>query len=505
MLTRTGWLRVICAAGIASACGGSESTSSQTNRNPSSSGNEQPAVRDAGPPAMEESTSRDAGAPVAQVEPPAVVDAGPPPETTPPPAGNGRPTMSGGARDQYRAGLQAAQTGNLDQARAAFEGALSADPRAYQAAYNAGIIAERQGQDSQADSLYQRSLSIVPDYELAVVARARLLLRARRSTEAVTMAADIARRFPNNYTVRAEYARLMVVAQRYNEAIEEGRRILRQDERNVGAKLAIAEAYRAQGRLDMALAIVNDVIHGSGEPEQPDNGPGVGDARAHYLRGLLRVEVERNVPGAILSFQRAVELDPQFSEARNNLGVYLLQAGNYQGAIEHLRAATLLSPSWARAHLNLGDALRATRDYPGATTELQRAQQLDASIVEVHYNYGRLYSEQAREIASTGLDNLNRKIQLLQQAQAAFTRFRDNLGPGYATHPRHDDVEQQLTRLQSLVERTTRARDREQRRSRSGTPAAGSSATPSGGGDAGAPAAPSGGGSSGSADAGAAH
>src|SRR5262249_43700551 len=154
----------------------------------------------------------------------------------------------------------------------------------------------------------------------------------------------------------------------------------------------------------------------------------------------------------------------------NDLGVYLLQAGNHQAAIQHLRAAVALSPAFAKFHLNLGDALRAVHEYPQAQAELQRAQQLDPSIVEVHYDWGRLFSEQACEIPSTGLDNLNRKLQLLQQAQGAFTRFRDSLGAQYATSPRHDDVEQQLARLAALVERTTRAREREShRQARGGT------------------------------------
>ena len=464
-----------CPADQTQSSSGPPGTSSSTG---TSSGNEStsstaPSMDEAGHGTGALAGGADAGT---TTPPPASPDAGaspaptaaasePPPEETGPrvPAPPARPTMNDSARGSYRNGLAAAQQGDLAAARAAFEGALAADSRAYLAAYNAGVIAERQGQDAQADSFYQRSLSIQPDFELAVVARARLLVRQRRTNEAVAMAADIARRFPGNFAVRAEYARLMVVAQRYDDAINEGRQILRVDERNVGAKLAIAEAYRAQGRLDLALYIVDELINGPDPEHHPNNGPGTNDPRAHYLRGLLRLEVSRDVPGAIASFTRSVELDPQFAEAHNNLGVYLLQSGNTDSAIQHLRAAVALSPAWAKAHLNLGDALRATRSYGEAQSELQRTQQLDPTLNEVHYNYGRLYSEQAREIASTGIENLNRKLQLLQQSQAAFTRYRDALGSNFATDARHDDVEGQLARITQQVERTTRARDRASR------------------------------------------
>ncbi|MEI8255402.1 MAG: tetratricopeptide repeat protein, partial [Deltaproteobacteria bacterium] len=493
-LARLGGL--LCIVAAVAGCPAASSPAPSSSSPPPASGNEttsssEPPLDEAGSGSGALAAGRDAGPatpPVVDAGAPVAAASSPPPEevlgprVAAPPA---RPAMNDGARGQYRNGLSAAQQGDIGAARTAFEAALSSDGHAFQAAYNAGVIAERQGQDPQADSFYQRSLSIQPDYELALVARSRLLVRQRRTNEAVAMAADIARRFPGNFASRAEYARLLVLAQRYDDAINEGRQILRLDERNVGAKLAIAEAYRAQGRLDLSLYIVDDVINGPDPEHHPNNGPGTNDPRAHYLRGLLRIEVGRDVPGAIASFSRAVELDPQFAEAHNNLGVYLLQSGNTESAIQHLRAAVALSPSWAKAHLNLGDALRANRGFDEAVAELQRALQLDASLTEVHYNYGRLYSEQAREVASTGLDNLNRKLLLLQQATAAFTRFRDTLGPAYAADARHDDVEGQLGRLVQQVERTTRSRDRA---ARAGT--RGSSSAAPGGAASPAPASP---------------
>ncbi len=500
--TLTRFAGLLCIVAAIAGCPPSQSSPAPSSSSPPPSGNEathssqEPAMDEAGQGSGALAAGRDAGpAPVADAGAPVVAASSSPPpeEVTGPrvPAPPPRPAMNDGARGQYRNGLSAAQQGDLGAARTAFEAALSSDSHAFQAAYNAGVIAERQGQDPQADSFYQRSLAIQPDYELALVARSRLLVRQRRTNEAVAMAADIARRFPGNFAARAEYARLLVVAQRHDDAINEGRQILRLDERNVGAKLAIAEAYRAQGRLDLSLYIVDDVINGPDPEHHPNNGPGTNDPRAHYLRGLLRIEVSRDVPGAIASFTRAVELDPQFAEAHNNLGVYLLQSGNTDSAIQHLRAAVALSPSWAKAHLNLGDALRANRGFDQAIAELQRALQLDASLTEVHYNYGRLYSEQAREVPSTGLDNLNRKLQLLQQATAAFTRYRDTLGASYASDARHDDVESQLARLTQQVERTTRSRDRaarsQSRGSSSAAPGAHPSAAPAGAAPAHAP------------------
>lgn len=111
------------------------------------------------------------------------------------------------------------------------------------------------------------------DYAPAVVARARILVRQRRIADAVTFMSGIARSNPRSAALRAEYARVLVLNNRAQDAIEEARQVLRFDERSVPAKLAVAEAYRAQSRNDLALYIINDLVNGS-DPDRPTTGPG---------------------------------------------------------------------------------------------------------------------------------------------------------------------------------------------------------------------------------------
>ncbi len=420
-----------------------------------------------------ESTAQTAPPPPTPAAPVTPTPAATPPSAQDSATATSRVQLAGAARASFEQGLQAARAGQLEQAMQAFQSAMSAEPRAAQAAYNAAVVAERQGNDGAADGLYTRALAMQADYDPAVVGRARMLVRQRRIPEAVSFAAAVARANPRNALIRAEYARLLVLNNRAADAIEEARQVLRFDERSVAARLAVAEAYRAQGRLDLALYIVNDLINGA-DPNHQNNGAGASNPEVQHLRGLLQIEVERNVPAAIQSFQRAVELSPEYVEARNNLGVQFLNAGNYEAAVANLSSAVALAPSWAKARLNLGDALRATRQYDRAMQEFQRVQALDGTLLEVHYNTGRLYADQARDLTGTGVEELQRKVTLLQQAQAAFTRFRDALGGQYAAHPRREDVEGQLSRLPQALERTNRALQRAQANARrtAATPAA---------------------------------
>ncbi|WP_227430729.1 type IV pilus biogenesis/stability protein PilW [Psychrobacter sp. I-STPA6b] len=64
-------------------------------------------------------------------------------------------------------------------------------------------------------------------------------------------------------------------------------------------------------------------------------------APAYDMMGILLQQEgsEINLAKADGFFKRAIELDPQFMQARNNYGVYLSQMGRYNDAIEHFEVA----------------------------------------------------------------------------------------------------------------------------------------------------------------------
>jgi tetratricopeptide (TPR) repeat protein len=63
------------------------------------------------------------------------------------------------------------------------------------------------------------------------------------------------------------------------------------------------------------------------------------------------------IPQAIERYLLAVELDPNYSEAWNNLGILQAQAGELQGACDAFRRGLSIAPEDARLHYNLADAL----------------------------------------------------------------------------------------------------------------------------------------------------
>jgi superkiller protein 3 len=54
----------------------------------------------------------------------------------------------------------------------------------------------------------------------------------------------------------------------------------------------------------------------------------------------------------------ALQLDPDYAEAYNNLGVTLASQGRYQEAIEQFSAALEINPKYTKARRNLEKSLK---------------------------------------------------------------------------------------------------------------------------------------------------
>lgn len=56
-------------------------------------------------------------------------------------------------------------------------------------------------------------------------------------------------------------------------------------------------------------------------------------------------------------YQKAVQIDPNYAEAHNNFGAFLLQRGRLDEAMVHFQKALQLNPDYAEGYYNFGLAL----------------------------------------------------------------------------------------------------------------------------------------------------
>ncbi len=112
-------------------------------------------------------------------------------------------------------------------------------------------------------------------------------------------------------------------------------------------------------------------------------------ARAWFLLGATW-QVRGRPDAAVVSYQEAIRLVPDFPEACSNLGVALHALGRGDEAVAVLRRAIAMDPDYAEAHNNLGNALRERGAFDEPEACYRRALELKPDYAEARHNLGNV-------------------------------------------------------------------------------------------------------------------
>ena len=131
-----------------------------------------------------------------------------------------------------------------------------------------------------------------------------------------------------------------------------------------------------KGRTDKALVALDKIIKSF-----PD------DALLFNLRGACH-EAMNQFDQSIESFNKAVEIHPQYEEALYNLGVVQKKAGKPDDAINSYQRAIGINPHNANAYNNLGNLLTQKGHIKQSIEHLNLALNLNPKFAEAHNNLG---------------------------------------------------------------------------------------------------------------------
>jgi len=357
-----------------------------------------------------------------------------------------RKPMSPQARGRYDDGLRAAKAGDLAGARAAFEAASSADPNSYEALHALGVINDREGKEAQALDYYRRALRVQADYEESAKGVVAIYLRQGQSDRALAFMQPLAQQWERNLLLQAYYADLLVQLNRSDDAINAARAALRRDERFVPAMMSLVRANLRAGKVELADSILEQALAVDEK-----------NAELHFFKGKRLAEQQR-LAEAIAEFRRAVELNPDFAEARMELGLRLLAGANYNEALEQLEAVEKLTPRLVEVQLALGDAYRSTRQWEKAKSAFDKALRMRSDLPQAHYNLALMYMTAGAEYP--GLDALSS----LGKAKEEFAAYRTQMGSRLTRDDPStaylDDIDKSIAREQKRIEREKKAAER---------------------------------------------
>jgi type IV pilus assembly protein PilF len=117
----------------------------------------------------------------------------------------------------------------------------------------------------------------------------------------------------------------------------------------------------------------------------------------HAYLGLVRLE-QQDWPRAIAAYQRALELDPYFTDARQQLALCLLESGDGDGALQQLALAAkdthYLNPE--SIAFNTALIYRRRGDLDRALSELRKAVGLKPRYYKAHFEMANVLTELKR-------------------------------------------------------------------------------------------------------------
>jgi protein O-mannosyl-transferase len=99
---------------------------------------------------------------------------------------------------------------------------------------------------------------------------------------------------------------------------------------------------------------------------------------------------------ALLLYDQAIKIEPQFQPAQYNLGMALLRRGWPEKAREHLAVAVKLTPDDARAHYALGSALAGTGNRDEAIVQFTETLRLDPGSADAHSQLALIFLQQGK-------------------------------------------------------------------------------------------------------------
>ncbi len=143
--------------------------------------------------------------------------------------------------------------------------------------------------------------------------------------------------------------------------------------------------------------------------EEPERVPLAYNQRGMAFYGMGRLD------SASYDFERAIDLNPSYSDAHNNLGMTLYKMGKIDDAIREFDKAIALNSSYREAYSNRGMAFSDKGQLAMAIEDFKMAIALYPSYYKAYTNMGTAYG----------------KAGLFDQAIEAFTKSID-ISPNYA-------------------------------------------------------------------------
>jgi tetratricopeptide (TPR) repeat protein len=260
------------------------------------------------------------------------------------------------------------QAGQLDEAEAIYQQALTVEGCHAPSLHALGMIAFRRGEYARAIDLVELSLVEQPDNAEALAHLAAALQNGGRAEEAIAQFEKALARRPDDPETHHNLGTTLRSLGRLDEAIGHYRRALDLKPNYAEALSGVAVVLLDQGKRDDAIAHLRQAV-----VLRPEN------AEAHNNLGVVLMGHGR-LEEAIARYEHALALKPDYADAQMNYGTALYEQGRISEALARFRRAVAVQPDHVDAILKLAAALGTELEVDEITALLERTIELKPDL-----------------------------------------------------------------------------------------------------------------------------
>ena len=247
-----------------------------------------------------------------------------------------------------------------------------------------GLRAHGQGDIDAAMTACRQALEIAPENPDALNLMGAALMVLGQSERALGFFQRAARQRRNDPGVLGNLAQAHFALGQYDEARETFRKASRLDPRAMQFQLGIANSLAMQGKFGDAETLLQKLAD-----RFPDH------ALVWFNLGNVRRDQKRPTQ-AVDCYIKALQIDPGFVDARNNLGSALQALVRYEDAVREYRTCIAQAPDHMSARCNLASVLIDLGRFKEAEEVLHEVIQLAPDMSEARLFLGAALGHQGR-------------------------------------------------------------------------------------------------------------
>jgi protein O-GlcNAc transferase len=263
---------------------------------------------------------------------------------------------------------------------------VSPDLNQARSAMAAGIAAANSGNLDQARLAFERAVKLAPNVSATHAALGSVLLSQNQTAAALQELTRAHGLDPGDVSIDLNLARAEVETGGFEGAVPLFRAALASSPPPVLSEdesLSYAKALAGTGDLTSAENTLRNALTSAPNSAQLNDALGTLLAQGGQLDQALPL------------FRHAIADDPAFARAQYHLGAALLAGGQPQDALAPLQAAAISTPNSFDVELQLGLALSSIHNDPEALTHLRRAAELRTSTTPLAAVYSLALALQA--------------------------------------------------------------------------------------------------------------